>query len=221
MKTTIFNSLVFFFLCVFNSVSLAQDLIIQKNKDTILCKITEIKQHEVIYKKIENLSGPNYVKEIKNLEQIVFENGVKESFEGYVDNRTINTNNNYKNNFLEKIVIKRNRYYYSHSFRKINKRDFVGKLSSSKNPEVMERYLKSKKIQTISYILGFSSIPVYYSSAIMILDYPLASIGTFFLGTGMLVTNIVTLQVYKKERNKAVMLYNESLNHEETEEDYF
>ena len=62
-------------------LSYSQDIIFRINGETIESKVEEINTNDIKYKKFENLNGPTYTIEKKELKQIKFENGTIESFE--------------------------------------------------------------------------------------------------------------------------------------------
>ena len=59
----------------------AQDVIVKKDGSTIVCRIVEVNQTEVVYKRWANLNGPNYVMNLSDLSAINYENGEKIRFE--------------------------------------------------------------------------------------------------------------------------------------------
>lgn len=58
----------------------AQDVIVKKDGSTIVCRIVEVTQTEVIYKKWTDLQGSNYVMERSSVSAINYEDGKKTSF---------------------------------------------------------------------------------------------------------------------------------------------
>lgn len=55
----------------------AQDVIVKKDGSTIICRVVEVSQTEVVYKRWTNLEGPNYVMNLADISAINFENGEK------------------------------------------------------------------------------------------------------------------------------------------------
>ena len=55
----------------------AQDVIVKKDGSTIICRVVEVSQTEVVYKRWTNLEGPNYVMNLSDVSAINFENGEK------------------------------------------------------------------------------------------------------------------------------------------------
>ena len=55
----------------------AQDVIVKKDGSTIVCRVVEVSQTEVVYKRWTNLEGPNYVMNLTDISAINFENGEK------------------------------------------------------------------------------------------------------------------------------------------------
>lgn len=72
---------ILFLLLLMCSVSaFAQDVIVKKDGSTIVCRVVEVTQTEVIYKKWTDLQGSNYVMERANVSAINYEDGRKTSF---------------------------------------------------------------------------------------------------------------------------------------------
>lgn len=55
----------------------AQDVIVKKDGSTIICRVVEVSQTEVVYKRWSNLEGPNYVMNLADISAINLENGEK------------------------------------------------------------------------------------------------------------------------------------------------
>lgn len=64
-----------FFLCSM-SVS-AQDVIVKKDGSTIICRVVELTESEIVYKKWSDLKGPSYVMERSAASAINYQNGKK------------------------------------------------------------------------------------------------------------------------------------------------
>ena len=62
------------------SVCFAQDIIVQKDGNTIPAKVIKVTQSEVEYKKFNNQDGPTYTISIKDLLRINYENGTIDTF---------------------------------------------------------------------------------------------------------------------------------------------
>ena len=62
------------------SVCFAQDIIVQKDGNTIPAKVIKVTQSEVEYKKFNNQDGPTYTISIKDLLCINYENGATDTF---------------------------------------------------------------------------------------------------------------------------------------------
>lgn len=72
---------ILFLLLLMCSVSAsAQDVIVKKDGSTIVCRVVEVSQTEVIYKKWSDLQGSNYVMERSSVSSINYEDGRKTSF---------------------------------------------------------------------------------------------------------------------------------------------
>lgn len=61
--------------CVF-----AQDKLYKKDGNCIHCKIDEVNDDYVKYKKTDNLTGPSYTVKVADITKITFENGSEETF---------------------------------------------------------------------------------------------------------------------------------------------
>ncbi|HNZ61957.1 MAG TPA: hypothetical protein PK903_00585 [Paludibacteraceae bacterium] len=62
------------------SLLTAQDTIVFKNGETKACKITQIKTGELTCKDFSYLDGPDYVYELKKIQEIHFSNGVVQTY---------------------------------------------------------------------------------------------------------------------------------------------
>lgn len=58
----------------------AQDVIVRKNGSTVICRILEVGQTEIVYKRWTELNGNNYVMDIAGIASIHYENGKKREF---------------------------------------------------------------------------------------------------------------------------------------------
>jgi len=68
------------FMCFSAAFCHAQDSIFLRNKTVIPAKVLEIGEANIIYKKANNPSGPDYKVSVNNVKSIVFENGAVEEF---------------------------------------------------------------------------------------------------------------------------------------------
>ncbi len=66
------------FLCTLSAT--AQDVIIKKDGNTIVCRVVELTKSEVTYKRWTDLQGSNYVMNLKDVSAIHYENGEKKTF---------------------------------------------------------------------------------------------------------------------------------------------
>jgi len=69
------------FLAIIAGSTFAQDVIIKNDGSTVLCKVQEISNSEIKYKKWSNLDGPVYRLSVTDVTRINFENGEVELFE--------------------------------------------------------------------------------------------------------------------------------------------
>ena len=59
----------------------AQDVIVKKDGSTLVCRVVEVTNTEVTYKKWNDLQGSNYIINQKDLMAINYENGTKKTFD--------------------------------------------------------------------------------------------------------------------------------------------
>jgi hypothetical protein len=207
------NILILFFVTI-PFVSSSQDIIIKQNQDSIYCKVTEIKTFEILYKKQDNLNGPTYVLDKSNVSKILYESGLFDEF---------NENTPIKKSFStsKEIEIRGNHFFLNN--RRLGNKQLQSLLVSSRDQDVIESYMKSKKIQGNAYVIGFSSIPVYYTGVFFfIVEYYIIGGAITTIGLGMNITNSILLKKYKSERVSAVEKYNQTIQTEKDyEDDYF
>lgn len=70
--------MLFVFLC--SLTVYAQDVIVKKDGNTIVCRVVEVGQTEVVYKRWTELQGNNYVMNLSDIASIHYENGQKKNF---------------------------------------------------------------------------------------------------------------------------------------------
>lgn len=69
-----------FLIVLISQLGMAQDIIIKKNTDEIECKVVEIEEGNLKYRKFSNLDGPIYNISTDDIFMVKFENGEKEVF---------------------------------------------------------------------------------------------------------------------------------------------
>ena len=67
--------------------ALAQDVIVKKDGSTIVCRVMELNDTEIVYKKWSDLNGTNYVMERSSASSINYEDGKKDNLAPVVENR--------------------------------------------------------------------------------------------------------------------------------------
>lgn len=67
----------------------AQDVIMKRDGNTVVCRIVEVGESEVVYKRWGNLQGNNYVMNIADITSIHYENGKKLTFNGNAPDLTL------------------------------------------------------------------------------------------------------------------------------------
>lgn len=114
----------------------AQDVIVKKDGSTIVCRVVEVNQTNVVYKKWSNQQGPNYVIAKDEVASVNYENGEKDVFEETTSTPAKNTviapviqNNNgqqtVSDDALLKMVSKPNKNVNIQRAKKIKKAGFI------------------------------------------------------------------------------------------------
>ncbi len=67
--------------CLCPLFALAQDVIVKKDGNAVICRIVEVGKTEVVYKRWANLQGSNYVMNISDITFIQYESGEKKVFD--------------------------------------------------------------------------------------------------------------------------------------------
>lgn len=67
---------------LFPLLAAAQDVIMKRDGNAVVCRIVEVGESEVVYKRWGNLQGNNYVMSIADITSIHYENGKKLTFNG-------------------------------------------------------------------------------------------------------------------------------------------
>jgi hypothetical protein len=78
------------FVCLLFALSInvtAQDIIKMKDSSEIKAKVEKITPSEITYKKTDNINGPDYVINKRDVESIIYANGVKEQINNGIENR--------------------------------------------------------------------------------------------------------------------------------------
>lgn len=86
MKTLRRLSTILFLLCLAR-ITMAQDVIVMKDQSTVKCKVLEINNTEIKYKKWDNQDGPTYYISPLEVSKINYENGEVETFSEATNNR--------------------------------------------------------------------------------------------------------------------------------------
>ena len=68
-------------LCAMAVSAVAQDFITTRNGEDIEAKVLEVSSKEVKYKRFNNLDGPTFIIDIKDIVMVRYENGDKDIFE--------------------------------------------------------------------------------------------------------------------------------------------
>ncbi len=70
-------------------ISKAQDTIVKRNNEQVICKILEVNPAEIKYKRLDYQDGPIFTVAKWELKYVVYGNGIKESFESYAAPSTV------------------------------------------------------------------------------------------------------------------------------------
>lgn len=65
----------------------AQDVIVKKDGSTVVCRVLEVKNSEVVYKLWTAQNGSNYIMDLSLVSSINYESGKKESFSEIMENK--------------------------------------------------------------------------------------------------------------------------------------
>ena len=66
--------------------AMAQDVIVKKDGSTVLCKVLEVNNGEVIYKKWNDLNGANYIMDRSMISNINYQNGRQDQLNAQTNN---------------------------------------------------------------------------------------------------------------------------------------
>ncbi|MDY0215550.1 MAG: hypothetical protein RBS19_01225 [Bacteroidales bacterium] len=138
-----------FILFLFTTFTIySQDIITKQNGDEIKAKVMEITSAEIKYKRFENLDGPVYSMDLKEVFMIKYENGDKDVF----TDKNILSNQNYeiRNDF---IIMKSGKAYQGDNL--LTKREFSDLMAT--NPNANNLYQYGKTLGVIGYIFAFPS----------------------------------------------------------------
>jgi hypothetical protein len=167
------------FILIVNSVLFAQDKLILENGDTLLCKIEEISEQSIKFKKIELLDGPVFNYDINSVKTVIFENGFIETF----IKKTNQTPSIIRiEDLVDKKIIEENKYgsYYFNN-KKIEKNEVEALLSKSNNHELPELIKKQKQLKKnkSTVLIGMSSTLILSVSSLYLFVF---SNGVFYGG---------------------------------------
>lgn len=70
----------------------AQDVIVKKDGSTVVCRVLEVKNSEVVYKLWTERNGSSYIMDISLVSSINYESGKKESFSEIMENKYLPNN---------------------------------------------------------------------------------------------------------------------------------
>lgn len=156
----------------------AQDVIVKKDGSTVVCRVLEVKNSEVVYKLWTERNGSSYIMDISLVSSINYESGKKESFSEVMEN-------------------KYSPYNQSNGERQINDKALL----------IMDNIKKAKKLEIAGYTVGGTLVVGGIAMiAASIGYYPDVTglIGTAFIPAGVAITAGCLIKSYKikKEYNK-------------------
>jgi hypothetical protein len=202
------------------------------NNQTRIAKITEITTAEIKYKRWDNQEGPTFTEKKENVNTIKYKDGKIEKLNAQTDNSTSPTNSKVDLNkatppsesLLKFEYIEGNKYSFNNQIIKENK---MYRIMRQKNNPDLNLYIKKAKRSNGLKFIGFGAIPVAAFSLISFVNASIDSSGGVLaqpeqaarerltgqiLGiasVALLTTGVVFVIQHKKNRNKAVKLYNE------------
>ncbi len=109
------------FLLVLSIRLQGQDTLYFKNKTTVVSQIVELNSTQLKYKRLDNLDGPLYVSEKKDIEYVVYKTGLKEVFDSSPNPTVANNETETKstmsliNGNMTSAKIDANRYFKTNS----------------------------------------------------------------------------------------------------------
>jgi hypothetical protein len=117
----------------------AQDTIVKRNDEKIAVKILEVSPTDIKYKHFDYQSGPTFTTFKWELKYIIYDNGIKESFDGYVPPTNPPANNDLS------IQTDGNLYYYKNL--KITEQSMLDMVWKQQNPKINPVIIKTEKIK--------------------------------------------------------------------------
>ena len=121
-----------FLIVLISQLGMAQDIIIKKNTDEIECKVVEIEEGNLKYRKFSNLDGPIYNISTDDIFMVKFENGEKEVFT--TKEKTLATEETNNTNILpNRVHAIRLGYSLGNIFNTILVDDYLASITSNNN----------------------------------------------------------------------------------------
>jgi len=157
----------FVYLILFFSLK-SQDIIYYTNGDEINAKVTKIGKEEISYKKFENLNGPEYSEEKKNIFMIKYENGTKDIINTINDNNTETDKEDLSNFYAGKEIS----YYDGVPIISYSESDCVIAMSLRKGRQYGKYYIAEIVIfnssgNTIDFIPEYAFYPLFINQGIV------------------------------------------------------
>ena len=189
-------------------MTIAQDVIVKKDGSTVQCKVLEINEAEIKYKKWSNQEGPLYSINRKDVLNINYQNGEVESF----TNEFLITN---QSSCVEgKLAWKKRQLFLDG--RELTEEEAVNLLGK----EVYEDYLKGVRLSKDGDLLFLPGIlgAVVLGPTCLLIGLREKSIITAgccieFVGIGCLIPGIVLKLTGKNIINNVVVEYNRNISH--------
>lgn len=117
--------LVFLLLLCSASVS-AQDVIVKKDGSTVVCRVVELTESEIVYKKWSDLNGSNYVMERSAASAINYQNGKKVNFSEATNLYMPNSQNDGVQQYNDRALLQLDAAAHNYSSPKVNTFKTIG-----------------------------------------------------------------------------------------------
>ncbi len=200
---------------MFSATMMADDIIVTKSSQRINAKIEEVGLDVVKYRRSDNLTGPLYTIEKKEIASIIYENGTVEAFQVHSSTNTLATqqtsliNNNY-------LVYSGGVWTKDHKY--VDKSEYV-KLLKNNCPAALSLYTHGVKCNKggaamlsmgIPIMIGLG-VPLYvcsYDGYYLNYSMTAAGIAMMTIGGAFVATSIPLFCVGGSKKRQSVDIYN-------------
>lgn len=104
----------------------AQDVIVKKDGSTVVCRVVELTESEIVYKKWSDLNGSNYVMERFAASAINYQNGKKVNLSEATNLYTPNNQNDGVQQYNDKALLRMDAATHNNSIQKAKKLKLIG-----------------------------------------------------------------------------------------------